>query len=144
MRVVADTNVLISGFVFTGLPCDFINRGLNGEFHFITSQPLLDELEEKLSLKFKIAPEDVQVIRERLISVSDVIHPMTMLHVIKEDRDDNRVLECAVEGHADFIVSGDRHLLKLIRYEGIEVLSVRQFLDRKVRSASTGSRLLPS
>jgi predicted nucleic acid-binding protein len=51
------------------------------------------------------------------------------LHVIADDPDDNRVLECAVKGSADYIVTGDRHLLKLGSYEASAIVTVRQFLD---------------
>jgi len=54
---------------------------------------------------------------------------MESLAIIKDDPDDDRVLECAVAGHADYIVSGDRHLLKLGSYDSIPILTVRQFLD---------------
>lgn len=58
-----------------------------------------------------------------------VVKPTVILEVIKDDADDNRVLECAAAGEANYIVSGDRHLLTLSSYEGIPILTVRQFMD---------------
>jgi predicted nucleic acid-binding protein len=63
------------------------------------------------------------------------VNPSFVLDAVPDDPDDNRVLECAVEGKADFIVSGDRHLLRLGSYEAIEIVTVRQFLE------TTGLRL---
>ena len=62
-------------------------------------------------------------------SVAEIVKPDISLHVITEDPDDNRVLECAAKGNADYIVTGDRHLLKLGSYEAIPIVTVRQFLD---------------
>ena len=95
----------------------------------MTSPTLLDELDEKLLLKFEMPQDDATVIRRKLESVALLITPRTVLDVIKDDPDDNRVLECAAEGKADYIVSGDRHLLKLESYAGIPILNVRQFLS---------------
>jgi putative PIN family toxin of toxin-antitoxin system len=80
--------------------------------------------------KFEISAEDAAVIREKLTTVAHMVKPATALSVIKEDPDDNRVLECAVAGNADYIVTGDRHLLKLGVYNSISILTVREFLNR--------------
>jgi len=58
-----------------------------------------------------------------------VVHPEVVLDAVPDDPDDNRVLECAVKGEAEFIVSGDKHLLRLGSYEGIVIVTVRQFLQ---------------
>jgi len=58
-----------------------------------------------------------------------VIEPLVRLDVVADDPDDNRVLECAVAGRADCIVSGDRHLLRLGAFEGTPILTVRQFME---------------
>jgi putative PIN family toxin of toxin-antitoxin system len=128
-RVVADTNVLISAILFGGLPEAFLNLAFAGSFLLVTSPTLLDELEEKLRNKFEQLSTDVNLTRSRLEHVSNVVSTTPSLTVIKADPDDDRVLECAVAGRADHIVSGDRHLLKLGSYGGISILSVRQFMD---------------
>ena len=95
----------------------------------VISPALLDELDEKLRLKFQVSAEDAASIRRKLESVAEIVKPDTVLHVIGDDPDDNRVLECAIKGSADYIVTGDRHLLKLGSYEAIPIVTVRQFLD---------------
>jgi putative PIN family toxin of toxin-antitoxin system len=129
MRVVADTNVLISAFLFGGLPRAFLNLGLGGAFSLVTSGPLLDELDEKLRGKFKVPDARAVAFLSRLKTRAHIVHPSFVLTAIVEDPDDNRVLECAVEGNARFVVSGDRHLLRLGSHAGIAVLTMRQFLE---------------
>jgi putative PIN family toxin of toxin-antitoxin system len=129
IRVVLDTNVYISALMFRGLPGSLLDLAFLQSFLLVISPVLLDELDEKLRLKFDVPAEDVAIIREKLKSVAEIVNPDMVLHVIKDDPDDNRVLECAVEGSADYIVTGDRHLLKLGSYEAIGIVTVRQFLD---------------
>ena len=95
----------------------------------VTSPVLLDELDEKLRAKFEVSPSDAELIRLRLEASALIVEPDFSLAVIKDDPDDDRVLECAVAGKADHIVSGDRHLLKLCAYEGIPIMTARQFMD---------------
>lgn len=128
-RVVLDTNVYISALMFGGLPGSLLDLALLQSFLLIISPALLDELDEKLRLKFQVSAEDMTTIRKKLEGVAEIVEPDTVLHVIGDDPDDNRVLECAVKGSADYIVTGDRHLLKLGSYEVIQIVTVRQFLD---------------
>ena len=129
MRVVADTNVLISALMFAGVPGLFLDLALSGAFTLITSEPLLDELHEKLRGKFSISQSTTQKIMDDLSHRAYVVHPEVVLDAVPDDPDDNRVLECAVKGEAEFIVSGDKHLLRLGSYEGIVIVTVRQFLQ---------------
>jgi uncharacterized protein len=128
-RVVADTNIYVSAMMFAGLPGSLLDLGLLQAFTLVISPPLLDELEDKLRVKFGVTAEDAATIRAKLEGVADVVAPDFVLDVVKDDPDDNRVLECAVAGKADYIVSGDRHLLKLKAHAGIPILTARQFLD---------------
>ncbi|MHB2009564.1 MAG: putative toxin-antitoxin system toxin component, PIN family [Acidobacteriaceae bacterium] len=129
IRVVADTNVYISALMFGGLPGVFLDLALKRAFTLVTSNVLLDELDEKLRGKFGVVQEDVHAIRARLENVTHLVKPDFVLNVVAADPDDNRVLECAVAGKANFIVSGDRHLLRLGSHTGIFILTVRQFMD---------------
>jgi uncharacterized protein len=128
-RVVADTNIFISALMFGGVPGSFLDLAFQGFFLLITSSVLLDELDEKLRTKFELSSEDSDQVRGRLEAVSELVNTTETLTVIKDDPDDDRVLECAIAGRADYIVSGDRHLLKLGSYKGIHILSVREFID---------------
>jgi uncharacterized protein len=128
MRVVADTNVFISALMFGGLPGRFLDLGLRRRFALVTSTALLNELDEKLRGKFAVSDGDALAIRAKLEGSANIVEPDFDLNAVPDDPDDNRVLECAVAGQADFIVSGDRHLLRIGAYEGIAIVTVRRFV----------------
>ena len=130
IRVVADTNIYLSALMFGGLPGIFLDLALARVFDLVVSGALLDELDEKLLMKFGMAPEEAAAIRVRLERSAQVVKPGATLSVIKDDPDDDRVLECAAEGRASIIVSGDRHLLSLGMYEAISILTVRHASSR--------------
>jgi uncharacterized protein len=109
MRVELDTNVYISALMFGGLPGALFDLAFLKFFDTIISPVLLDELDEKLRVKFEVSPEDAAAIRARIMSVAPLVEPEETLHVIEEDPDDDRVLECAVAGRADIIVAVTRH-----------------------------------
>jgi putative PIN family toxin of toxin-antitoxin system len=129
LRVVADTNIFISALMFGGLPGSFLDLAFLRSFVLVTSPTLLDELDEKLRRKFEVSPEDAGLIRARLENCALVVTPGIVLEVIKDDPDDDRVLECAVAGEAEYIVSGDKHLLRLGSYQGISIVTARDFMD---------------
>jgi putative PIN family toxin of toxin-antitoxin system len=129
MRVVAATNILISAFIYGGLPRAFDDPGFSGVFGLITSRALLDELDEKLRGKFAVPEARAVEFQSLLQNNATGTHPPFALSIVSDYEDDNRVLECAVAGEADFIVSGDKHLLRLGSYAGIAILTVRQFLE---------------
>jgi putative PIN family toxin of toxin-antitoxin system len=97
-RVVADTNILISALMFGGPPDIFLRRALEGRIPIATSRALLDELEKTLVAKFAVTEADARVARLRLEGIAEIVAPEMTLHVIRDDPDDDRVLECAVAG----------------------------------------------
>jgi uncharacterized protein len=115
--------------VFGGLPGDLLELPLLRSFTLIASDALLDELDEKLRIKFGVSIADADFLRRRLEDVAQVVRPRETLNAITDDPDDNRVLECAIAGSANLIVGGDRHLLKLSSFEGIAIVTPRQFMD---------------
>ena len=129
MRVVADTNVLISAFLFGGLPGAFLDLSHVGTFSLIKSGALFDELDEKPRGKLAVPKAKALRFISQLKSNARVLHPSYVLDAVPGDPDANRVLECAVADGAEFIVSGDKHLLRLGSHEGIAILTVRQFLQ---------------
>jgi len=115
--------------MFGGLPGRLLDLALRRKFTLITSTVLLDELDEKLRGKFTISERDALAIREKLEDTASVVEPDFELNAVPDDPDDNRVLECAVAGKAEFIVSGDKHLMRIGAYEGIAIVTVRQFIE---------------
>ena len=131
LRVVLDTNVLISAILFGGKPRQILEKAIRGEIRLCLSEPILEELKGVLQRsKFDYSPETIQFILTELMGIADFVNPSETLNVVLEDPEDNRVLECAVEAKANYIISGDFHLLKLSRYLNIEVLNVAAFLER--------------
>lgn len=130
-RLVLDTNILISGLLFGGPPRALLELALERLIELLTSAPLEHELERVLHAKF---PERLDAViletQGALFDLAVHIEPAESLSVIKEDPDDNRVLECAVSGRADAIISGDRHLLALGSFRGIPILTPQAALAR--------------
>jgi len=93
----------------------------------ITSPALLVELARALREKFRLPERDITAYVKQIARRSAVVRPAVRLSVV-EDEPDNRVLECAVAGRADLIVSGDRHLLRLEAYSGIPIVRPIDFV----------------
>jgi uncharacterized protein len=129
IRVVADTNIYISALMFAGLPGFFLDLALSRAFILVSSRAILDELDEKLRDKFAVSRDDARFIRAKLEKTAEMVEPDFALQVVTEDPDDNQILECALCGKAHFIVSSDRHLLRLGSYQAILIVSVRDFLN---------------
>jgi putative PIN family toxin of toxin-antitoxin system len=131
LRVVADTNVLVSALLFGGPPEQIVLAGLRGEIQLLTSSPLLKELERVLKVKFKLNLHLVRNIIEEIKEVAELVEVSSHINVISYPDDDNRVLECAVDGKAEFIVTGDtKHILPLKEFRGTKILSPSEFLNR--------------
>lgn len=130
-RIVLDTNIFISGIFWRGNPYKILSKCLEKELCLIASLEILEEFQEVLRTekKFKLDEDDISSYMSLIISNSVTVVPMQLIDIIADDPDDNRVLECAVEGKADYIISGDRHLLSLEEYKGIKILTAKEFLE---------------
>ena len=131
LRVVLDTNVLISAIVFGGKPRQILEKAIRGEIRLCLSEPILEELKGVLQRsKFDYSPEMIQFILTELTGIADFVNPSETINVVLEDPGDNRILECGVEAKANYVITGDFHLLKLSRYLNIEVLNAAEFLEK--------------
>lgn len=129
MKVVADTNVLVSALIFPGgSPEAFYRLVLERRIELVASRPLLAELGRVLTEKFGWEPERAEDAVEQMIRLAEVVHPQDIVSEIEADPADNRVLEAATEGKADAIVSGDRHLLSLGSWRGIRIQAPAAFV----------------
>ena len=130
MRVVLDTNVLISAFVFPGGPPEAVyHRVLSGDLTVIVSRALLAELGRVLVAKFGWEPTYSEEVVAQLLRVGELVAPREQVDDIENDPDDNRVLEAADAEGADVIVSGDRHLLTLVSWRGIPIVNPAAFSE---------------
>lgn len=128
-RIVADTNVLISGFSFAGKPEEILKLVQEKKIQPIISSALIAELEEVVSKKSVISEGDLPRVREFIHEYFALVSPKKNLTIVDRDPDDNRVLEAAVEGDCEYIITGDRDLLDLKRYKNIKIVSPAEFLE---------------
>jgi putative PIN family toxin of toxin-antitoxin system len=127
MRVVLDTNIFISGMRSGGKPALVLDAIALPGCTLISTEEILEELEDVLSRKFKWPRRSVDSALNRIRIVAEMVSPEFVLAECV-DPDDNRILEAALEGAADCIVSGDGHLLRMKIFRGIEILTVSEFL----------------
>lgn len=130
MRVVLDTNVLISSFNFPGGAPEAVFRfALEGRIELVSSRPLLAEFGRVLTSKFGWEAQRAEQAAMEVARIALVVEPVEHVADVRADPSDNRVLEAAAEGGAEAIVSGDRHLLRLKEWRGIPVLDPATFLQ---------------
>lgn len=136
MRFVIDTNLLVSGLMFGGLPRQLLDAARAGEFELCTSEVLLAELldvlgRSKFADRMAQASLSPQILVDDLRKLAIVVTPTNVPRVVPTDPDDDRVLAAALAGAADLIASGDRRdLLPLGSYAGIPIVSAREAMER--------------
>ena len=131
MGVVLDTNVLISALAFPGSkPDQILARARRGELDLYVSPAILSEPERVLRDKFRLSKQEVASRVRAIRRMAHLVHPTERIAVITANDDDNRILECAIAAHAEFLVTGDRaHLLPLASYRGTRMIAPDQFLE---------------
>jgi putative PIN family toxin of toxin-antitoxin system len=128
-RVVVDTNVLVSAFLANGKPRELLLKLLEKHTVILSSQ-MLAELADVLSRdKFAITSTQIERFISMLLQSATIVAVDSKLKVVLEDPEDDIVLNAAFKGKADYIVSGDKHLLSLKKFENIEVLKAAQMLE---------------
>ena len=130
MRVVLDTNVLVSALWWKGNERNVLLMTLYDDVDLVVSDALLSEFLNVVAKgKFAGFPhENVSELMEIILETAIYVESAVEVSEIKDDPSDDRILECAVAGKADYIVSGDRHLLKLKEYRGIPITNAKGFL----------------
>lgn len=128
MRVVFDANVLVAALVFPGGQADAaLRRVVEGKDQLVLSRAILGELLEVLDRKFARDAEELAHVAVFVSDLATVVAPKRRLRVVKDDPD-NRILECALAGKAQAIVTGDKGLLALRSFEGIPVIALAAYL----------------
>ena len=134
MKVVCDTNVLVSGFLFGGHAREILGLVKRGTLTNFTSSILLQELESVLSRpKFNLRPDQVSGFLQLSRNSFKTVFPLSQISVVKTDPDDDRVLEVAMTAEAEYIISGDRDLLDLQQWRGIRIVSPADFVTKAMR-----------
>jgi putative PIN family toxin of toxin-antitoxin system len=135
-RIVLDTSVLISALLFRGLPSRLIPLWKKGKVTPLVSSQVLKEYLRVLAYpKFELTAEEIKaIIGAELLPFVEAVRVRSKFHVISKDPSDDKFLELALDGKADFLISHDRHLLELGVFQRIKILSAAEFLrpDRSI------------
>lgn len=131
IRVVLDTNTIISGIGWSGPPRAILDVAIEGDFVLLISADLLAEVRRVLTYpRLRVLPQArVQEVLALLPLVAHMVEPEHRVAIIRQDPPDNRVLECALAGEATHIVTGDNHLLGLKSFQGIPIMTPAAFLQ---------------
>lgn len=129
VKIVIDTNIIISAIGFGGKPRKILKLILENKIKAITSPILLAELEEVINKKFPKLADNFEFINRKLRQKFRLVRPRNTVNILKADPDDNRVLEAAVQGNCKYIVTGDKKLLELSSFKNIQILTTDEFLS---------------
>ena len=128
LRVILDTNVIVSAFLNRkSKSAEIIKKWAEGYFDIVFSLAIMEEYSSILVFK-NIDSDLIRNLIGQLVKYAKFVTPRNKLDIVKEDSDDNKFFECAVEGKAQYIVSYDKHLLKVKNYKNIKVLTIHKFL----------------
>lgn len=128
IRAALDTNVYISALNFGGVPLKVLQLARQKVYRLCISRPVCEEVRRVLAERFLWSAVETDQALRLILGVSRVVDPETRL-AVAADPADNRILECAVAARADFVVTGDDHLLRLRSVEGIQIVTPRVFLE---------------
>jgi putative PIN family toxin of toxin-antitoxin system len=129
-NLVFDTNVLISGYLWSGKPRQAIRLVKSGTFTLLYCRESIDELVKVLSMKFDLNATEIYKVLQNIKSIGKNIPIISKEHPIIVDPADNLFINLAIDGNSKIIVSGNSHLLKLKEYRHIEIITVSQLLKR--------------
>lgn len=129
MRVVFDTNIFISAFAIHGSQAEkAILKIIESGDHLTISKEIIDEILSVLSSKFSRNREALSRIAVYLSEVAELVSPTERITIFK-DKPDNRIIECALKGNADAVVTGDKEMLKIKQFRGIRIISLKEYLE---------------
>ena len=134
MRIVVDTNVLVSGMHWGGIPAEIVRAWANGRVKVVCSAEIIREYSEVLHrTNQEMPPEKLDGMLSFLISQSEIVQPNHWFKVVLDDPGDNKFIDCAFHAQANLIISGDKHLLRLKKFGPIRILSPSQFKKKYPR-----------
>lgn len=135
IKAVLDTNVIVSSTISTdSYPAKILDFWREKKFELIATPAILEEIWQVLfrpAIKKyrKFSDEETMVFLSKLEKETTLISPTLDLKVVDKDPDDDKFIIAALEGRAEYIVSGDQHLLQLKKYEGIKIVSPKEFVE---------------
>ena len=130
MRVILDTNVFISGVFFSGPPYQILKAWQDGKIKLLLSPEIFEEYERVgKALSGQFPSINLHTILSFVTIKAEIILAQELSERVSEDPDDDKFLACALSGKCKLVISGDKHLLGVSGFKGIEVIRPRQFLD---------------
>jgi len=130
LKLTLDTNVLVSATIIEGKQYEILKLVKLGKVKLVISAEIIEEFKEVISReKFGFSEEQVDEAVREILDIAEIVIPQVKIDAIKEDPDDKIVLECALEGEVDYIISGDEHLLGLGSYQNIKIVNASKFFE---------------
>ena len=131
IRIVADTNIFISGIFWEGnFSSQVIDLWKGGKIELISSLPIVEEIIRNLrGFKIEMDEKNVKEWEQIILENAILVEPSEKLDIVKEDSDDNKFLEAAITGNAGYVITQDKHLLKIKEFQGIKIVKPEQFLE---------------
>lgn len=126
-KVVLDTNIFISAVFWEGKSYYLMKKAINQEVIVFISKHIIEEIKNVLSRDFNLEKQEIDDIINSLLHFTNLIDTIEVANVIKEDPKDNRILDCALTCNANFIISQDKHLLKLKKFRDVTIMSPEEF-----------------
>jgi putative PIN family toxin of toxin-antitoxin system len=123
MRIVFDTNILISATLWNGSVAQkFLYKCIRKDIKIYSSLEIIEEYKGILARDFDYSENEISKVMEKIMQVLYLVSPSKKVEAVKEDPEDNKIIECAVESYSQYIISYDKHLLNLKDYQGIKII----------------------
>ena len=129
VRAVFDTNILVSATFWNGNPRQAVVKAAQGKVNAFISRAILTEFAHVLARDFGLERDFIRLVLKNYLRALKPLKPQEKISVVELDPADNRVLECAVAGNADYLVTGDKELLALKKFRQTRIVSAKEFLD---------------
>lgn len=127
-KVVFDTNIYLSAIIFTGIPRKVFTLAIKDKINLFISPRILLEISQKLKNKFLWSENKIQQVIKIIADTAFIVKPKIKLKIVKKDITDNKILEAALFSKADFIITGDKHLLEIKKFKTIRIIKAKDFL----------------
>ncbi|MCL2134537.1 MAG: putative toxin-antitoxin system toxin component, PIN family [Candidatus Bathyarchaeota archaeon] len=132
LKIVLDTNVWVSALIWGGKPATIVESAEQGRIDIFVSESIVEEISRVLNYpkieKVYYPQITCQQLMEQILKSTKFVETTTELKIIKEHPADDKIIECAVSAKADYIVSGDKHLLNVVAYQKTQILPVNEFM----------------
>ena len=130
MKIAVDTNFLVSATQWDySVSHKLLERLIRSNTEIFTTKEILDEFAEVLKRDFLYNEADIENLLEKILQFLTLVSPSMKIDVVKEDADDNKIIECAIESKAEYIISYDKHLLNIKEYQGIKIIQPEELLS---------------